>query len=282
MIVVTGASGVIGRAVMAHLRFNEIEAIGVHREAFDLASGNSLAAYIGQRPEAIIHLAAAVPHSTYYPDNQASADKTQAADRTVYHAAIEWGCRVVYASTCSLYNKKEATVKFENTPISIKENSPYLQSKLMGEKMFANLDSQCILRVPAPIGSGLPDTVVAKRFFDQGLAGQPIRVWGTGKREQNYVDVRDIADIFLRAACSSALGVFNISADTPTNMRELAQMMVTVIPGASFEMAEVTDPLEPEYTRYSNKRAREILGWVPKLSLENSISSMYEAYCDTR
>ena len=282
MIVVTGASGVIGCAVMARLRIEEIEAIGVNREAFDLARGHSLATYIGQRPEAIIHLAAAVPHSTHYPDNQASADKTQATDRTIYDAAIEWGCRVVYASTCSLYNKKKATVKFEETPIAIRENSPYLRAKLMGEKMFATLDSQCILRVPAPIGSGLPDTVVAKRFLDQGLTGQPISVWGTGNREQNYVDVRDIADIFLRAACSSALGIFNFSADKPTTMLELAQLMVKVIPGASFEMAKVPDPLEPEYTRYSNKRAREVLGWTPKLSLESSISSMYEVYSDTK
>lgn len=282
MIVVTGSSGVIGRAVMAHLRSEEIEAIGVNREAFDLASGHSLVAFIGQRPETIIHLAAAVPHSTYYPDNQASADKTQAADRAVYNAAIEWGCRVVYASTCSLYNKKEATVKFEDTPTAMRLNSPYMEAKLMGEKMFATLDSQCILRVPAPIGSGLPDTVVAKRFFDQALAGQPISIWGTGKREQNYVDLRDIADIFLRAACSRASGVFNISADTPTTMLELARLMVKVIPGASFEMADVTDPLEPEYTRYSNKRAREVLGWRPNLSLENSVSSMYEVYSGTR
>jgi len=282
VIVVTGASGVIGRAVMTHLRSKEIEAIGVNREAFDLASDHSLAVFIGQRPEAIIHLAAAVPHSTYYPDNQASADKTQAVDKTVYDAANEWGCRVVYASTCSLYNKQEATVKFEDAPIAIRGNSPYLQAKQMGEKMFATLDSNCILRVPAPIGLGLPETVVAKRFFDQGLAGQVIRVWGTGKREQNYVDVRDIADIFLRAACLPSLGIFNISADTPTTMLELAELITKVIPGASFEMAKVADPLEPEYARYSHDRARELLGWVPKLSLENSILSMFEIYNESR
>lgn len=277
MIVVTGASGVIGRALMARLRSDGIEAIGVRREVFDLASGASLAAFIGRRPEAVVHLAAAVPHSTRYPDSEASAAMTRAADRTVRDAALEWDCRVVYASTCSLYDKHTATIKSEETPVAVRPHSPYMQAKHEGEKMFSALASHGILRVPAPIGPGLPDTVVAKRFFNQAVAGQTIRVWGTGSREQNYVDVRDIADIFLLAARSTSLGVFNISADEPTTMLELAAAMAKVIPQASFELAGVPDPLEQEYTRYSNARAREVLGWAPTASLEDSIRSMYEA-----
>lgn len=278
MIVVTGASGVIGRVLMARLRSDGIEAIGVRREAFDLASGASLAAFIGRRPEAVVHLAAAVPHSTHYPDSEASAAKTRAADRAVRDAVLEWGCRVVYASTCSLYDKHAATVKFEETPVAVRPDSPYMQAKHEGEKMFGVLASHGILRVPAPIGPGLPDTVVAKRFFNQAVAGQTIRVWGTGKREQNYVDVRDIADMFLRAARSTSQGVFNISADAPTTMLELAAVMAKAIPGASFELAGVPDPLEQEYTRYSNARAREVLGWAQTASLEDSVRSMYEAH----
>jgi UDP-glucose 4-epimerase len=282
MIVVTGASGVIGRALMTRLRSDRIDAVGVHRETFDLASGVSLAAFIGRRPEVIVHLAAAVPHSAYYPDTESSAAKTRAADRTVFEAALEWGCRVVYASTCSLYNKHVLTVKFEETPVFVRPDSPYMQAKYEGEQIFAALPSYGLLRVPAPIGPGLPDTVVAKRFFNQAVAGQTIRVWGTGKREQNYVDVRDIADMFLRAACSTSVGVFNISADAPTTMLELAAAIVEVIPRAAFELAGVPDPLEQEYTRYSNARARDVLGWTPVISLQDSIRSMYEAYYEAR
>lgn len=278
MIVVTGASGVIGRTLMARLRSDRVDVVGVHREAFDLTSGGSLAAYIGRRPEAIVHLAAAVPHSAHYPDTESSADKTRAADRTVHDAALEWGCRIVYASTCSLYDKQTATVKFEHTPVCVSPVSPYMQAKHEGEQMFVALPSHAILRVPAPIGPGLPDTVVAKRFFNQAVAGQTIRVWGTGKREQNYVDVQDIADMFLRAALSTVTGIFNIAADIPTTMLELASEMAKVNPRASFEQAGIPDPLEQEYTRYSNARARDLLGWTPTTSLQESIRSMYEAY----
>jgi UDP-glucose 4-epimerase len=276
MILVTGASGVIGRALIDRLRSERIDAIGVNRKAFDLASRASLVAFIGQRPEVIVHLAAAVP--PHYPDNETSASMTRAIDRTVRDAVLEWDCRVVYASTCSLYDKHDATIKCEDTPVAARPNSPYMQAKYEGEKIFGDLASQAVLRVPAPIGPGLPDKVVAKRFFNQATEGQTIQVWGTGKREQNYVDVRDIADIFLRSALSNSRGVFNISADRPTTMLELAAVMTKVIHGASFEFAGVDDPLEQEYTRYSNARARDVLGWFPTKSLEDSVRFMHEAH----
>jgi nucleoside-diphosphate-sugar epimerase len=266
---------------MARLQSERADVVGVHRGIFDLASGASLSKFIGRRPDVVIHLAAAVPHSFHYPDTELSADKTRAADRMVCTAVVEWGCRLIYASTCSLYDKHVATVKFENMPVIVASGSPYMRAKREGEQMFAEVPSHAILRVPAPIGPGLPDSVVAKRFFNQAVAGEAIRVWGSGKREQNYVDVSDIADLFLRAARSTSVGVFNVAADAPTSMLELAAAIVAVIPKASFRLAGVPDPLEREYARYSNARAREILGWVPKLSLKQSIYSMLEAHSDT-
>ena len=280
MIVVTGASGVIGRALMARLRSNGVDNVGVCRETFDLSNDSSLMKFIGRRPEAIVHLAAAVPHSVCYPDTEASAAITRRIDKTVYEAAMEWGSRLVYASTCSLYDKSVSSIKFEDSAVAIRSDSPYMQAKYDGEICFSALSSYAILRVPAPIGPGLPDTVVAKRFFNQAIAGQTIRVWGTGRREQNYVDVSDIADIFLKAALSTTTGIFNIAADAPTTMLELAEVISRVVDRGSYELAGVADPLEKEYTRYSNARARAVFDWKPGVSLEDSIRSMCKAYHD--
>lgn len=275
MIVVTGAKGIIGRAVVARLCARGTPVAAISRDVFDLSRSDAdLSSLVAARPAGIIHLAAAVPHSVQYPDCEASAGLTRRIDATVRNAAAAWDCRVVYASTCSLYDKRTPDTKSESTPVSPRPDSPYLQAKHDGEVLLGVLRGAAILRVSAPIGPGLPDTVVAKRFFDIASAGHAIRVWGTGKREQNYVDVTDIADLMIRAVDSDADGIFNIAADAPTPMLELASTMVGVLHRGSFELVDRPDPLEGEYTRYSNERARALLGWRPTVSLEQSIRSM--------
>ena len=276
MIVVTGAKGIIGRAVVAQLLAAGITVKEISRNIFDLSAGNSLTSFIGDRPAAIIHLAAAVPHSSRYPDTDASAELTRRIDCCVSDAARAWNCRVVYASTCSLYDKRSEDTMFEDSPVLVRSNSPYMKAKNEGEALFAKQSSSAIMRVPAPIGPGLPTSVVAKRFFDLASVGQPIRLWGSGKREQNFVDVMDIADVMIKAAVSEANGMFNIAADEPTTMLNLARAVVKVLGRGSVEFSGRTDPLEEEHARYSNKRARDLLRWRPKIPLEDSIRSMRE------
>lgn len=276
MILVTGAKGVIGRAVVAQLATTRIRYKAISRDKFDLAAGNDLASYIGTRPEVIIHLAAAVPHSAHYPDTEASAELTRRIDRCVYDAACVWNCRVVYVSTCSLYNKLTEVTKSEDSVVHVRDDSPYMRVKKEGEAKFTSLTSYAIMRVSAPIGPGLPATVVAKRFFDLASENKPIRLWGSGQREQNYVDVRDIANAMIKAALFKEKGVFNIVADKPTTMHELAVIIVKAVGRGRVEFADILDPLEEERTRYSNQRAKNVLCWTPSISLENSICSMQE------
>jgi nucleoside-diphosphate-sugar epimerase len=271
MILVTGAAGVIGRAVLRRLAEDGITAFGVHREEFDIATSNSLLDFVPGRPTAVIHLAAAVPHSPRYPDTDASAALTQAIDQAVLKAGMAWGARVVYASSCLLYDRAVRDVKTEDSPLSLESKGPYARAKSAGEALFSRLPSYAVLRVSAPIGPGLPSGVVARLFLDQALAGKPLQVWGTGEREQNYVDVRDIADAFIRAAKAQTSGVFNVSADKPTTMYELAEATIAAVGAGSILAATSHDPLEPEFARYANQRARVTLDWVPRYSLSESL-----------
>lgn len=263
---------------MALLERKSVNSLGLHRGMFDLAKTPSLVDAIGGRPEAIVHLAAAVPHSPHHPDVASSADTTRAMDRAVHDAALHWRCRVIYASTCSLYDKHSPTLKQEHMHVVPRPDSPYMQAKYEGEQLLSSLPDCCVLRVPAPIGPGLPGTVVAQRFLTLALAGQTLRVWGSGRREQNYVDVTDLADGFFRAATRPVSGIFNLASTKPTTMLELAEAMVSVVRRGSVEMAGVPDPLELEYARYSISRASDLLGWRPQVALESSIDLMRETH----
>jgi nucleoside-diphosphate-sugar epimerase len=274
VILVTGVKGVMGRAVIERFNSEGIDFVGVHREKFDLSKGSSLVSYVGRRPMAIVHLAAAVTHSPHYPDTVHSAHITRTIDQTVYLAAKEWKCRLIYASACSLYEKHIPSVKFEKSSVIARTNSPYLNVKYEGEQLFQTLNSSCVIRIPAPLGINLPDRVVAMHFLKQAIDGQTIKLWGSGKREQNYVDVSDIADIFFKAVFSKSVGVFNIASNVPTTMLELASVITRIAKKGSFAFTKISDPLEGEYARYSNKLALEEFGWVPRMPIEESIRSM--------
>lgn len=144
-------------------------------------------------------------------------------------------------------------------------------AKHEGEALFAQLPTYAILRVSAPIGPGLPPKVVAQVFLSQALAGQAIEVWGTGGREQNYVDIRDIAAAFVKAAQAQLNGVFNLTADSPVTMSELAKATVEAVGAGVVLSAGRLDPREPEYARYSNQYLRSSLGWAPRYSLRDSL-----------
>jgi len=274
VILVTGSAGIVGTALMDMLRFYGIDALGISREKIDLTNCCSLTKLIHRPPDVIIHLAAAVPHSLNYPDNTSSAIKTNSIDMAIFNASKEWNCRTIYASTCSLYNKFIHSIKFEDTALPTNYDSPYKKAKYDGEQMFSSLPSYSILRLPAPLGPNLPDTVVAKRFLKDALFSGKINIWGSGARQQNYVDVKDIADAFLKAAFSNYSGIFNISSKKPTTMLELAKLIVKEVPKSFYEKTSIFDPLEMECASYSNAKAKEKLGWSPSVKLTESIKIM--------
>lgn len=277
MIVVTGAKGIIGRAVSSRLSAAGIPVSLISRDIFDLSSGQDLLSFVKEKPAAVIHLAAAVPHSSRYPDTDVSAELTRRIDHCVYDAARMWNCRVIYASGCSLYDKYSSDTKYEDTPVLLRSSSPYLMAKNDGEKLFGMLPSFAVMRVSAPLGPGLPSSVVAMRFLELARMGKKICLWGTGKREQDYVDVNDIANAMIKASFAEANGIFNIASNKPTPMLELANVIVKVLRQGSIEFSDRLDPLEGEYARYSNAKALEIFGWMPQQPIEESIRSICEA-----
>jgi nucleoside-diphosphate-sugar epimerase len=101
-----------------------------------------------------------------------------------------------------------------------------------------------------------------------------ITLWGSGLREQNYVDVSDIAKAMIKAAYSNVKGPFNIAADAATTMKMLAASIVNIVGRGRIEFVDKPDPLEYERSRYLNRRVRSMLDWYPVTSLEKSINSM--------
>jgi len=114
---------------------------------------------------------------------------------------------------------------------------------------------------------------VIPRFIDQALKNQPLTVFGEGSQTRSFTYVTDQIEGLLRlAALDAAEGqVINIGNVNEIPVLELAKMVI-VLTGSksslSFRQLPEDDPLR---RRPDISRAKEILGWVPRTSLDHGL-----------
>jgi nucleoside-diphosphate-sugar epimerase len=276
VIVVTGASGVIGRALMARLYAERLPYAVLDRDM--LTRHARLVDAVPRKPSVLVHLAAVVPHPPTILDDEVGAARTRDMDTRVLEAVKQWDCHAVYASGCSLYAKGDAAPKHEDEAGTERTpSSAYLAAKQQGESHFLASGQATVLRISAPVGEGLPRATVVARFTQAAKAGSELEVWGSGRREQNFVDVADLADALFRTLVVRPGGLINIAADHPITMLELARQTVQACGRGVVRMAGKPDPKDGETARYSNQKAADLLGWRPVTSMHVSLKRLSRA-----
>jgi nucleoside-diphosphate-sugar epimerase len=282
MIVITGSDGIVGRALCESMRLLSIPFLPIthcrkphtSQDALlvDLADTIlPLERYIDDI-KVIVHLAAAVPHSINYPDDEVSANKTRSMDRNILALHKLTNAHIVYMSTCGLYNRNSPTIKNEINKIKV--TTPYFAAKASGEEVFKLTGSATILRLAAPIGIGLKPNLVLSKFITEARCNKPIKIWGSGQREQNFIDSEDVSKLILKVVHSPVSEILNVASETSTTMLALAETVVSVLGKGSVKMVTKMDPLEAETARYAIKKTKRIYDWMPEITLEQSIEKI--------
>ncbi|MDT0566726.1 NAD(P)-dependent oxidoreductase [Streptomyces sp. DSM 3412] len=141
-----------------------------------------------------------------------------------------------------------------------------------------------VLRVANVAGVGTPDVSllgrVAARLLHGAAGAEPVVVELAPLRaHRDYVDVRDVSDAVLAAARSTASGTaVDIGRGEAVPVRRLVDLLVEVsgVPARIVEQPlETGAPTEPDWIRVDLGAARELLGWRPRRSLEESVRSYW-------
>ena len=280
-VVVTGAAGLVGQAVCSALDSSSMDLLPILRQGSGVNRGfhcdltqTAALAGIEVPVTAIVHLAAAVPMAAEFPDTEAVAAKTRAMDANVLALAKRLRCPVLYASSCGLYRKGSDLSKIEGLEEELDPCTPYLRAKYDGERLFLDYGNVVIMRISAPIGRGMRKTSIVSRFMETVLGGEPIRLWGSGARQQNFISVADIAAFVRLALGGDVRGVFNVAARHPVTMRELAETVIGVMGTGCFEYADSPDPNEWECANYDTTKAERLLGWVAQDTLVSMLAEL--------
>jgi nucleoside-diphosphate-sugar epimerase len=201
-----------------------------------------------------------------------SADATRQIDTAVFAASVSLGCRLVYVSSCILYDPLDPVAKTEEC--DVRAVTPYAGAKLAGEIKAATLDGAVVMRIPSPVGTRMRRATVLPRFVAQAARGEALEIWGSGTREQDFIHVRDLAAFVVLALAGDVRGTFNVASGRPVAMRVLADSVVRAVGQGSVRQATRPDPLDGATARYDTARARSEFGWAPRVDLDEMIGEL--------
>jgi UDP-glucose 4-epimerase len=190
--------------------------------------------------------------------------------------------RVVFASTRQLYGRPEYLPVDEAHPINPVDVNGI--NKLAGEsyhRLYYQIYAQptCVLRLTNTFGPHMRIKDARQTFLGvwirQVLQGEPLEVWG-GEQLRDFTYVDDcVAALLLAATDPAAVGqTFNVGGCPPVSLAELAEMLLAVNGGGTFEIRA----FPPERKAidigdfYSDDRLlRGTLGWAPQVDLEEGL-----------
>ena len=106
---------------------------------------------------------------------------------------------------------------------------------------------------------------------------EPFIVWGSGEQGRAFLHVEDAVDaLILGMKKGLGHGIIQVGPETCTSIREVAENIVA-ISGKQIEIQYDRTKPEGDRGRCANAaKAREVLGWSPRVSLEEGLRELYE------
>jgi nucleoside-diphosphate-sugar epimerase len=281
-VLITGASGFVGRACLAELRRAGWEAHVVSRSlsprdgshAIDLLDPAQVSALVAAlRPTHLLHLAWVTAPGAYWasPDNHRWVG---ASLHLVREFSRHGGRRAVLAGTCAEYDWGHGVCYEERTPLA--PATLYGQCKLQLHRQLAAIAGEAGLRV-----------AWARLFFLYGPHEHPARlvpsvtrallrgeevVCSAGTQRRDFLHVADAARALVALLGSALEGAVNVASGQAVAVREVLGLIAAAL-NAPERARPGTRPAEnePPLVVGDVRRLRGELRWSPNFDLRRGI-----------
>ena len=107
------------------------------------------------------------------------------------------------------------------------------------------------------------------------LTGDPvIDVWGDGEQTRSFCYIDDCVEGLYRLMRSEHREPLNLGQDRMVSINELAQMIASIA-GVNVTLRHVPGPQGVRGRNSDNTRLRAVLGWEPRITLEEGLATTY-------
>lgn len=310
-VLVTGATGFVGSRLSELLstrekadvtgigrnldRVSHLNTQGVALKAVDLLDTDALKSVV-EGKDFIFHTAAVLDAD---PDKAQSVN-VEATEHLIQLAGEAGVSRFIHVSTVGTYDMADRDEVDESTPLALEHPATYPRTKAQAEERAQNMAEKfglelSIIRPSMIYGPG--HGIWTEGMFKNILEGEPVFL-GDGSAHFNPVYIDDVVDaLILCAKHPNAAGEsFNISAEI-TTWREfmshygrlcdkepkglpliIARLMAFAnkIPGVNTPIDQGFIEMANSYKRFPTQKASQLLGWEPKVTLEEGLKRTTE------
>jgi dTDP-glucose 4,6-dehydratase len=260
------------RANLAHLR-NESRFEFVEKdicEPFDVG-----------KVDFVFHFASPASPVDYHAHGIATL---QVGSLGTFHAldvARKYGAKYLVSSTSECYGDPLEHPQKESywgnvNPIGLRsvydEAKRFTEAVTAAYRRYHKVDTR-IVRIFNTYGPRmqLNDGRVVPNFMKQAMLGENITVYGDGNQTRSFCYVSDEIDGFMRLAKSDEHLPVNIGNPVEFTILECAQMVLKVTGSKSQLRYEPLPQDDPKQRQPDITKARQLLGWEPKIDLETGL-----------
>lgn len=191
--------------------------------------------------------------------------------------------RMVFMSTCMVYDRCVDSQGISETH-PIKPASPYAGSKIAGENMVLSyyhtygLPTVVIrpFNTYGPYQKTNGEGGVVAIFLKQDLTGEVLHIYGDGTQTRDLLYVEDCARFVYQAGFNEIEGqIINAGLGQDIAIKDLAKLITADSRKIKY-VSHIHPQSEIPKLLCNYNKARELMGWKPKFSLEEGISRTRE------
>lgn len=229
--------------------------------------------------EICYHLGASINVQDSIDDPETTFNNDVIGTFNVLEECRKTNTKIVFMSTCMVYDRakdeKGITELYPTKPAS-----PYAGSKIAGENMV--LSYWYAYKLPAvvirpfntygPFQKTSGEGGVVAIFIRRNLDGQTLNIYGDGTQTRDLLYVEDCARFVVQAGYSDKVNgeIVNAGLGKDISINDLAKLIATSESQIK-HVPHIHPQSEIQKLLCNYSKAKDLLGWEPKISLEEGI-----------